>query len=237
MKYRILIIFLFWFSSIASTKEFEKLKFSVPEFKPFTYQENGIIQGIGVELAKKVLDQVGVEYSLEIEPNYGRVVVQTKSGKTDGFFLASKNLQRDEIAVFSDAIMINRWSWFLSADSYFSPKTERFKTSARIATHLNTNTHRWLKKNGFNVSVTPNNVAVLPDMLFKYKRADAVFLAEIVFIDVAKRKEITPDKYRQVVESEKPFGMYISKNYLSRNPGFMDKLNQAIGEVAKENAL
>ncbi len=233
IKKLILLISSLVFTGALTAHAQDEIKLIVPNFKPYTFEEDGRIQGIGVELVEKIMKKVGVLYSLELAPNYGRAVEQTRIGQSDGFFLASKNAERDAIAVFSEPIAVNRWSWFLPAKSQLNPKDPTFKTSARIGTHMNTNTHKWLKKEGYTVTVTPNSVNVLPDMILKYNRADAIFLAEVVFIDVAQRNGISTDKYRQVVEIAKPFGMYIAKNYLLKNPGFMKRLNKAIKEVKK----
>jgi hypothetical protein len=52
----------------------------------------------------------------------------------------------------------------------------------------------------------------------------AILIAEMTFLDTVSET----DDYEIILEQEKAFGMYISKHYLSNNPDFMFKLNQAI---------
>ena len=210
------------------------INFVVPSFKPYTYEKNGKIKGIGIQLIKKIMESANISYSVRIVPNYGRALTETKQGRADGFFLASKNSERDSVAIFSKPVTTNRWSWFLPSNSKLNPDSTDFKKSAKIGTQVNTNTHKWLKKNGYTITAKPSNINVLPEMVFQRSRADAVFLAEAVFIDTAEKNNLAPERYKQVVQIEKPFGIYISKNYLSNNPEVMKKINIAISDIIKE---
>ncbi|MEH6467386.1 MAG: hypothetical protein V7722_07110 [Porticoccus sp.] len=159
---------------------------------------------------------------------------QVKDGENDGFFLASQNTERDKVAVFSNPVTTNRWSWFLSADSTLDPQDPASKTSIRVATHLNTNTHKWLKKNGYKKIQGVPDAESLPVFFLEFNRADTVFLAEMVFVSSANRAGILSNRYKQVVQIAKPFGIYISKSYLLKNPGFMESLNNAIQEMREQ---
>lgn len=212
------------------------LNFVVPSFTPYTYSnEEGEVIGIAIDMVSTILDDMGVGYTIELVPNYGRAVEEAKSGRKDGFFLASKNAERDGFAVFSEPVTENRWSWFLPANSTLDPTSDAFKTEAKIGTQINTNTHKWLKSNEYTISAAPSKVLALPEMVFRRNRADAVFLAEAVFVDNADKNGISPNEYKQVVQIVKPFGMYITNAYLEKNPGFMEKLNASIQRFKQSN--
>ncbi|MCP4594897.1 ABC transporter substrate-binding protein [Neptuniibacter sp.] len=213
----------------------ERIELIVPSFKPYTYFEDGEFKGIGVEKIEQVFAELEVEYTLTLAPNYGRAVDELKKGRVDGLFLASENEERNAVAEFSSPIMINRWSWFLAQGSDLHPSQENFKQEAQIATHLNTNTHKWLSRNGYNVGYAPSDTLALPRTLHK-KRISAVFLAELVFIESSKELGLSEDDFIQVVEIAKPFGIYISKAYLEHHPGFMQRLNTAIEVIQTEQA-
>ncbi len=205
----------------------ERIKLIVPDFKPYTYYQDGEFRGIGVEKIKKIFSHLDIEYRLSLAPNYGRAVDELRKGRAEGLFLASENEERNDIAEFSKTIMINRWSWFLPENSKLHPSQPSFKKKAEIATYLNTNTHKWLEKNSYKVSYSPSDTKALP-MLLDKKRIRVVFLAELVFFESSKEQGIDPTRFVQVVEKEKPFGIYISKDYLKKHPHFMRKLNDAI---------
>ena len=67
--------------------------------------------------------------------------------------------------------------------------------------------------------------------LLELKRAEAIFLAEMVFISAANDSGVKPESYRQVIEISKPFGIYVSKKYLAKNEGFMEDLNRLIEKI------
>ncbi len=210
-----------------------KIEFHVPVFPPYTFEKDGKIQGIGVERVSQILDDAGLEYTLKLVSNYGRCVADVRGGLADGFFLASQNAERDKIAVFSNTVMINRWCWFLPTDSTLNPTGPDFKSQARVGTYLNTNTEKWLRKNKYHVAGNPSQIDALIKML-KNNRINCIFLAEHVFYDALNQLGGKADDYRKIIEAAKPFGIYISKTYLSENPGVIEKINAAITKIADE---
>ena len=207
-----------------------EIRFHLPDFPPYTFEKDGKIQGIGVEFVDKILKEAKIRYSLELTSNYGRAVYDVKAGNSDGFFMASQNIERDEIAHFSNPVLINRWCWFFPANSTLNPKDASFKAEVRAGTYLHSNTHKWLIKNGYNVTGAVSKIESLPKML-KHNRINAIFIAEVVFFEVLGQTGETPENYKKAVQVEKPFGIYISKDYLSKNPGIMEKINTAINKV------
>lgn len=205
----------------------DQLRLIIPDFKPYTYFEEGEFKGIGVDKVTSILEALELPYSLAIAPNYGRAVEELKQGRVDGLFLASENEERNAVAIFSQPVMINRWSWFTHKENPLSPNDPTFKQQATVATHLNTNTHKWLVKNDYRVTFTPNDLHSLPKTLFN-KRVGAVFLAESVFFDSCEAQGIEESFFDQHIEISKPFGIYITKQYAESHPDFMSKLNQAI---------
>ncbi|MBN2429697.1 MAG: transporter substrate-binding domain-containing protein [Deltaproteobacteria bacterium] len=200
---------------------------AVPKFEPYTNIENEEIQGRGGTLVKIVLDNMEIRYSLKQVPNYGRAFKETENGRADGFFLATQNKERDNIAVFSEPVLFNRWSWFFTADRYMDPWTPNFKTTALVGTALHTNTQLWLEKNGYQRINPILKFKKLP-LLLTNKRLDAVFLSESVFLNSVSEAKLSSSRFKMKLQEEKPFGIYISKKFLKKNPGFMKQLNEAI---------
>ena len=238
MEFTSKLVHLFIFCSISifslpGNAEDKPFRFIVPEFKPYTYVENGEFKGIGVELVSKVMEDLGLSYEMELAPNYGRAFIETKRGNADGFFLASKNGERDAIAVFTEPLTTNNWSWFFKAGSVFNPRASGFKETVEVGTFLHTNTHKWLLENGYRVSSAVTKVELLPKML-ELDRLGAVFLAEVVFNESAAQANLSNRHFVKIVEISKPFGMYISKGYLSGHPNFLKEVNAAIKRLKKQ---
>jgi hypothetical protein len=128
--------------------------------------------------------------------------------------------------------LINNWSWFYLRQNHGDHRPD-FMSMERIGTILNTNTHKWLVSNGFQVSYATTDPVQLVGLLNR-RRLDAVFLAEAVF----KEAQLSHDRvvdYLQHIELAKPMGVYISKEYLRKEPLFMAKFDQQILE--KNNQL
>ena len=62
-------------------------------------------------------------------------------------------------------------------------------------------------------------------------KASPYSIAEKVFkMELAKQGYKEQD-YREIVQISQPFGMYISNNYIAKDPQFMERLNQAIKKM------
>ena len=207
-----------------------QLRFHIPVFPPYMFEKDGKISGTGVELVEKILKEAGIQYEFKICSNYGKALTDLKNEECDGFFLASQSAERDDVAVFSNMVVMNKWCWFYPADKPVNPKDTNFKAEARVGTHLNSNTHKWLQENGYHVTGAPSNIDSILKML-KENRTNVVFLSEAVFLDTLGKVGENPENYKSVLQTEKPFGIYVSKQYVSKNPGVMEKINAAIVKV------
>ncbi|MGY5451582.1 hypothetical protein ACVFI8_11655 [Agarivorans sp. MS3-6] len=210
----------------------EPLRLVYPNFVPYTFASEQPLAG-GNFLIDKIMQELNVSYQSKMVPNYKRAFSDVENGMADGFFLASQNQQRDQVAVFSHPILFNNWSWFFRYDSYLDPDAEGFKSSAKVSSIEGTNTLRWLNKHYYRVIGKQKNVAKLAQLLFDLKRIDAAFLSADVFKTANVHTNIISGEYIEVVQRSAPFGIYISKNYLAKHPDFMLRLNLAISKVQK----
>jgi polar amino acid transport system substrate-binding protein len=211
----------------------EPLRLVYPDFPPYTTNSEAP-QAVGNFLLEKIMQSMGQDYQASIVPNFKRALSEIKHNKADGFFLASQNSQRDEFAEFSSPLLYNNWSWFFRYDTFLDPYSAAFKSQAKVASIEGTNTHFWLLQNHYQVIGKQHNVKKLAQMLFDVKRIDAAFLSADVFKESAEHPNLINDEYIEVVQSARPFGIYISKQYLSQHPDFMARLNQAINTVQKQ---
>lgn len=202
-----------------------------PHFPPYTYERNQEIVGVGPDLIRKVFANTDIPYKITIVEDYGTLVQVIKSKLADGMFLTTQNAERDAIAVFTKPLMINKWSWFMLKDSDIDLKSDHFKLKAGIGTIKGTNTYKWLQKNGYNIIAQPVEASSLIEML-KSRRIDAAFVAEEVFEYELDEQELS--LFKKVVEVEKPFGMYISYDYLKKHPDSLEQINRSIEVVTLE---
>lgn len=212
-------------STVSLSKEHNFISLVSPYFPPYTDVRQQEVVGIGPDLIKRVFANTNIRYKITMVGDYGAAVHVMKEKLADGLFLASQNAERDAIAQFTQPLMINRWSWFMLKGSEVGVKSEAFKSQAGIGTIKGTNTFKWLKKNSYTVIAQPTNALVLVAML-KSHRIDAAFVADAVFEHELDVKELS--KFTKVVEIEKPFGIYISHDYLKKHPESLKQINSSI---------
>lgn len=232
---RMVYIMLLFFAAVIllparASQAMDEVRFLVPDFPPYTFEKNGILCGIGIERFEQVMKEAGISYSVHMVSTYDRALMETKEGRADGFFLATRNAQRDAAAVMTDPLMMNNWCWFLKAKGLHEPGARHFKSWVRAGTILNTNTHKWLLENGYTVTGTPVSPHALIAMM-RMDRVNAVFLSELVFFDALRESQEKPEHYRKFVQVEKPFGIYLAKHYLQKYPEVLDRINAAIQRV------
>ena len=174
-----------------------------PNFPPFTFEDGENASGLGIEIAKKIFQDLGLKHQLRSVTNYDRALLTIIQKKADGFLLGTENNSRNKVAVLSEPLMMNRWSWFS-----MKAMSERPTKQDRIGTIRNTNTHKWLVKNGYQVRPVDN----LKSLYFqlKKKRIDYVFVAEMVFKKSLKDQKVDSKSLGYLVERERPFGIYLS---------------------------
>ncbi|MFT5594725.1 MAG: polar amino acid transport system substrate-binding protein [Oceanicoccus sp.] len=210
------------------THAFEPIILGIPDFKPFTYTENGSIKGIAVSDVNAVFKGIDTTLSIKQYGNYSLLLKALKKGEIDGFFLATKNSERDRYAVFSKAIRYNNWTWFTLKGNDINPEHSDFKYQSIVGTIGKTNTFRWLSRNGYQVK-SESAEELLTALL--NKDIHAAFLAEKVFENTYKEAGLSPNTFNRYIEIKRPFSIYISKTYLSANPNFMEILNSNIPEI------
>lgn len=208
-----------------ATQAYEPLVLGVPEFKPYTYTERGQIKGSAIKTVTHAFKRSGAGLELKSFANYSALLKALKRDEIQGFFLASKNLERDRYAEFSKQVTVNNWTWFTLVNRGINTKSTDFPQNAVVGTIAKTNTFRWLTRNGYQV--VSAQIGELPGLLMN-KRVDAVFAAEAVFEQTCREQSVALSLFKKDIQKGKPFGIYVSKTYLKRNPGFMEALNSAI---------
>ena len=223
-----LLVFILWAVKVNAEQSLTVL---IPDFPPYTFQENNQVSGIGPRLVEDIFSQANIKVNYRVLPNYAKVLHELKKNRGDAFLLASQNKERDGIAEFSAPLMTNRWAWFVRKDAKVLPSDKGFKSQAVISSHFNSNTHIWLKEQGYNVKPAMK-VTSLPDLLTQ-SRVDAVFVAELVFEHALTNSNADMSQFTKFVEREVPFGIYVSKQYLAEFPDTLAQINRAIHSQEK----
>ncbi|MDM8523286.1 transporter substrate-binding domain-containing protein [Desulfococcaceae bacterium HSG8] len=196
---------------------------NIHDFPPLCgYSEKGLPEGIGVQVVKCVFEKMKQPYKIELR-SLAKAALNVRTGNADGFFVASRNKDRDEFAVWSEYIAEQNWNWYLLKDNPFDPNDPSFKKQAKIASLLGTNSLKWAKENGYQVTGAPPTPDLLIRML-KAKRMDAIFLSDLLMQATMKQMDLT-DEFRVVAGTHKKVGVYFSKKFLENHPGFLERFN------------
>lgn len=111
LKFKIGVFCLVLLNSLVIGIGAQELRFAVPDYLPFTGEINDMPGGIGVEIVEKIIKEAGMTMQVHVIPNYSRCILEVQNNEVDGFFLGSKNDERDAVAVMTDQIMVNNWIW------------------------------------------------------------------------------------------------------------------------------
>ena len=218
-------------SKEASQKQnVQSMRFAVPYFPPYVYlDDNNQLTGLGISRVKKVLDNMELNYEFELVANYGVALKQLRRAQVDGFFLATQNKYRDEVAKITDPVLMNNWSWFYKKYNTLELSATASQSTIRIGTLLNTNTQVWLQDNGYTIATLSHDVDTLISMLLG-DRIDAVFLSESVFL-YALQNHIEKHKIESRVALQRGFSLYVSHSYLAEHRWFMDAFNDELAKL------
>ncbi|HEY4081057.1 MAG TPA: transporter substrate-binding domain-containing protein [Burkholderiaceae bacterium] len=208
----------------------QELRLSVPEYLPYTGTVDGKPGGTAIETVREILKKAGMTMVVQVVPNYGRCIQQIKEGTIDGFFLGSRNSERDAIAELSDAVTVNNWVWVTRKASSWRAANEDFKRKAHVGVMLNTNPHSWLKGHGYNITGTATTSASLLAML-DLERLDAALMPELVFQNAVQSTSRSLGTYTTESEIKQPFGIYVSRKFIQAHPDVMARINQAIQQL------
>lgn len=200
---------------------------------PFHYiNAEGKIDGYAAKAIQCSLEKMGYAYEIRIVP-WKRAQAETKWGSAHSFFAASRNATRDEYAQLSRIIIDQHWSWLTLKTSGIEPASDSFKEKARTGSWLGSNSMEWLKKNNYKIDQAPVTAEQLVRQLLS-GRIDAAFASDVILHEVVDKIGVK-DQVRIIKQVHRPWGVYISKKFLEKHSGFMEKFNETIQDCLSAN--
>ena len=214
----------------------QELRFAAPEYQPYTGEVQGQATGVGVAMVEEIITRAGMRMSVHIVPNYSRCVFEVSHQIADGFFLGSRNAERDAVAVLSRPVLINRWVWVTRKEASDKPAIAKSRAATSMGVMLNTNPHIWLKEHGYHITGTPNTGVSLVAML-DAGRFDKALVPELVFQYAVQQSGRNLGDYNITLHSSQAFGIYLAKDFLQRHPEALTRINQAIDATAASRSM
>ncbi|WP_264345543.1 substrate-binding periplasmic protein [Rheinheimera sp. MM224] len=226
--FRFLLCFVICWAYAEKAVAKEELRFLMPDYPPYTYQESGHNKGIGYEAVAAIMADLEQPFSVQLVPHFGRAIVELQQDTVDGFFLATESDERNKNAEFSEAVLTIQWTWvWLKQRTDLVPGSANFKHKAQVSAQTNSNTFRWLKEHHYQVTAGTTDIRGLLNLL-KFKRVDAILLPELTIKTLMAEQDIDTALFSFQQEITLPFAIYINKTYLNNHPQFMQQLNVAI---------
>lgn len=228
----------------------QPLRLMTQVYPPYQYQSNGEIVGTSVATMACALKATGHPYTLEIVRGQGWAEAQAmvKRGERDGFFGALHTQGRDEYAVWSSALDLNKTYFFKLKTNPISRKDVK----ARFAVKKGSGIQAQIEGTTINVSrITddnPQSVAALLEgsadfvymdlNIFKWSVAENGLPDESLFQIVGTPDVvITTDHFELEPVADQLYGAYFSRDWLRKHPGFMERFNGAVGDCRTRREL
>lgn len=213
----------------------EDLKLLTPNTPPFVFNvADGPIEGLFYDRVKCVLDNLGLSYSVSIEP-WKRAQAEVQVGRADGFFPASRSDYRDTYASLSDSVMEAEFYFYYLKNSPLKPEDPDFKERATVSAFWGSMRYQELQDAGFQLGPEAHTFETLFD-LADHGRVDAVLLSGVMAQSILEHRGRLKN-YERSFHSSRPMGVYLSNVYLEQHPDFLNSFNQRIKGCSIDKAF
>jgi ABC-type amino acid transport substrate-binding protein len=198
------------------------------EWKPYHINTPDGADGIAVRAFACIMARMNQPFIINKKP-WARVQYETKQGKLDGFFSASRNSERDSYATLSKVFLPQQRSFYILKAGY-GDKTltlEYIKKNLTFAARAGSNALNSLIKKDFPVIVKPKSEEQLLKLLDK-KRVGAILENSVVFDTLINKHGRSLSEFHKLLFEEKQMGVYFSHTFLNNNPDFLQKFNDNV---------
>ena len=97
--------------------EEKAVRLSTMVYPPYSYEDNGKITGMAIDIVAEALESQGYKIAVELLP-WSRVLTSAKRGKIDGVIMIFKNKERQAYYIYSQEVLLPEIiSFFKHADS------------------------------------------------------------------------------------------------------------------------
>jgi polar amino acid transport system substrate-binding protein len=93
------------FLTLAPPARADQYHFATFDFPPFEHEQDGKVQGMGVELVTEAMKRLGHTVDIKVYP-IARALEETKTGQIDGVFTAYKTPEREAYLTYSHEVLI-----------------------------------------------------------------------------------------------------------------------------------
>ncbi|WP_304087304.1 ABC transporter substrate-binding protein [Maridesulfovibrio ferrireducens] len=215
----------------------DKITFATQDFPPFSYLENGEVQGPGAAIIKKICMKLETDYEIILRP-WRRSQSMAKKGEVQAIFLIGKNKQRESWIIFSPPIINTEYGFFECTTTPINYKNIYSLRGKRVGVYGPSNTSNELIKiskplrGRISIDTTPDDIA--PFKKLSKCRVDAVYSnKEVGFAMIEK---LNLDNI-QFAGANKDINYYIGFSKEFAPPEFVKKFNKELENMKKTGEL
>ena len=220
---------IFSFSVAAESPYIIKLGSKV-EWVPYHLETPHGSDGIAVRALACIMSRINQPFVIHKLP-WKRAQEETKVGKLDGFFSASRNEIRDGYATLSEVFLPQERIFYTLKEKIRLPleayTIEYIKENVSVGARYGSNTLHSLKKENYNIGAAPQTQSQLLKML-ELGRIGAVLENSLVFPDLVQKMGKSMLDFYQVPQKKKNMGVYFGHQFLTKHPDFLKKFNQNV---------
>jgi len=222
-------LFFFSFNVAAESPYIIKLGSKV-EWAPYHIDTPHGADGIAVRALACIMSRINQPFMIHKLP-WKRAQEETKVGKLDGFFAASRNEKRDRYATLSVVFLPQERIFYTLKETISLPleayTLEYIKENVSVGARFGSNTLHSLQKGNYTIGAAPHTQSQLLKML-ELGRIGAVLENSLVFPDLVQKMGKSMLDFHQVPQKKKDMGVYFGHNFLAEYPGFLEKFNQNV---------
>ncbi len=94
----------------------EPLRFNTQDFKPYSYEVNGVVSGPGADIIRKVCETMGTACSFRLLP-WPRAQHEVRKGEANAMFVIGWDRERSQWLLFSPPVFVAEYGFFVRNDN------------------------------------------------------------------------------------------------------------------------
>lgn len=186
----------------------QTVAFTTEEYPPFNYRDGKTAVGATVEQVRKIMADIGIDYSIEIMP-WARAYAQALTAPMTCVFVAAHNEERDKLFKWVEPLLIDRNILIKHAGSPVTADTLDEARTYIVGTWREDYTEATLRRANFpRIDVGSDFKATLKKLMSD--RIDLMPISEIYF-DKLKKEGNAVEKV--TVLSEQPMAIACQKDF------------------------
>jgi len=198
----------------------------IPPYQKYSTEKK--LVGTGIDALNCALKNLDVETRIQVH-SWKRAQFLVRQGQADGFFVASRNSNRDQFATFSAPMLESKWLWVSKVGKY----KVLSKEVSKVGTIVGTNMAHFQSKNFKNVILSKDIDRLI--LLIQKDRVDRIMCTPDMFNEALMRLKLKHNDFEVEVAKDRPLGVYFGKHFIERHPRFLKKFNNAVLTCSRLN--